>query len=83
MEGSDAMRIEPLAVTKSDAFRMVAMPKLVQRWMYHGWVEVVREGGRGRETVIDYESLKEAYYRFKKGDHPPLLPSELRKAGAN
>jgi hypothetical protein len=71
--------IEPLAVTKKDAFRIVAMPKLVQRWLHHGWVEIVREGGRGRETVIDYESLKCAYQRFKNGQEPPLLPSEIQK----
>jgi hypothetical protein len=77
------MELEPLAVTKSDAFRMVAMPKLVQRWMHHGWIEIVRKGGRGCETVIDYQSLKNAYCRFKKGEHPPFLPSEARKEGAN
>ncbi len=71
--------IEPLAVTKEDAFRLVGMPKLVQRWLHHGWVEIVRQGGRGSETVIDYQSLKVAYMRFKAGEHPPLLPSELRK----
>lgn len=72
---------EPLAVTKQEAFRLVAMPKLVQRWLHHGWVEVVRQGGRGCETVIDYQSLKDAYGRFKRGEEPPLLPSEVRTAG--
>ena len=77
------MLIEPLAVTKQEAFRIVGMPKLVQRWMHHKWVEVVRQGGRGCETVIDYQSLKEAYGRFRKGEAPPLLPSEWNKEGAN
>ncbi len=36
--------IEPLAITKKDAFRVVGMPKLVQRWLHHGWVQIVREG---------------------------------------
>ena len=73
--------LEPLAITKGDAFKLVAMPKLVQRWLHYGWVEIVRQGGRGCETVIDYQSLKAAYVRFKRGEHPPLLPSETRKAG--
>jgi len=75
------MHLEPLAVTKKDASRIVSMPKLVQRWLHHGWIEVVRQGGRGCETVVDYQSLKNAYERFKKGEHPPLLPSELRREG--
>ena len=56
---------------------MVGMPKVVQRWLYHGWVEVVRPGGRGCEMVIDYQSLKTAYHRYKRGETPPPLPSEL------
>jgi len=71
--------VEPLAVTKSDAFRVIGMPKLVQRWLHHGWVEIVRQGGRGCETVIDYQSLKAAYERFKRGEEPPPLPSEIKQ----
>lgn len=74
--------IEPLALTKKDAYRMVGSPKLVQRWLHHGWVEIVRMGGRGRATLIDYDSLKRAYTRLKDGEPPPLLPSECR-AGLN
>lgn len=64
---------------------MVASSKLVQRWLYwtthapsteQGWLRIVRQGGRGTETIIDYASLKEAYIRFRNGDEPPLLPSE-------
>jgi hypothetical protein len=72
-----APAFEPLAVTKKEAMRIVGMPKLVQRWLYHRWIEVVRVGGRGCETMIDYGSLKTAYYRYKKGETPPPLPSEL------
>lgn len=68
---------EPLAVTKTEAMRMIAMPKLVQRWLHHRWVEIVRAGGRGRETVVDFQSLKCAYNRYKMGEEPPLLPSEM------
>ena len=75
----DSMHIEPLAVTKKDAFRIVPMPKLVQRWQHHGWIIVVRPGGRGCETVFDYQSLKAAYERFKQGETPPPLPSECQR----
>ena len=67
---------EPFAITKREAFRRVGSPKIVQRWMHHRWVKVVRQGGRGRETLIDFASLKAAYRRYAGGDAPPLLPSE-------
>lgn len=68
----------PLAVTKADAIHLTRMPSVFRRWHHYGWIEVVRPGGRGRGTIIDYASLVEAYERFKKGEQPPLLPSELR-----
>lgn len=75
---ADGIHIEPFAVTKREAMRLVGMPKLVQRWLFHGWVIVVRQGGRGCETMIDFESLENAYNRLKKGEQPPLLPSEIK-----
>jgi hypothetical protein len=50
----------------------------VQRWLFHEWVIVVRRGGRGRTTLIDYQSFKAAYQRLLNGEEPPLLPSEER-----
>lgn len=67
----------PFAVSKEEAFQLVGMPKLVQRWMYHGWINIVRPGGRGRRTMIDYESLDAAYKKYRLGVEPPLLPSEV------
>jgi hypothetical protein len=74
---------EPLAVTKNTAMKMTAMPKLVQRWLHYDWIEIVRPGSRGRETIIDFASLKAAYGRYRNGEHPPLLPSEARAATLN
>ena len=73
---------KPLAVTKRDAFGLIGSPRLVQRWLFHRWVLVVRAGGRGCETLIDYQSLVAAYDRYVRGDEPPLLPSEQRAAVA-
>lgn len=82
-----AFQYEPLAVTRQRAYELVAYTKLVQRWLYwtrhadspeKAWLQIVRPGGRGTETLIDYASLKEAYVRFRDGDEPPLLPSERR-----
>jgi hypothetical protein len=77
--------LEPLAVSKRHAYVLIGYPKLVQRWLYWSrraktpeerWVIIVREGKRGTETLIDYQSLKSAYQKFKNGIEPPKLPSE-------
>jgi hypothetical protein len=84
---SKLSQIEPLAVTRQRACELVASSKLVQRWLYwtrhaespeKGWLQIVRSGGRGTETLIDYASLKAAYDRYRKGDEPPVLPCERR-----
>jgi hypothetical protein len=67
----------PFAVSKDEAFQLVGMPKLVQRWMHHGWIKIVRPGGRGRRTMIDYKSLEAAYEKYRRGVEPPRLPSEV------
>ncbi len=74
--------LEPFAVTKAQAFRLVGQPRLVQRWLYwtrrsQPWVVVAREGKR-KATLIDYASLKNAYQRYLAGEEPPRLPSELK-----
>ena len=74
-----APAFEPLAITKRDASRSVPSPKIVQRWLFHKWVIVVRRGGRGCTTLIDYQSFRAAYERLLHGEEPPLLPSEERQ----
>ena len=82
---SETFRIEPFAVSKRRAFELLGYPKLVQRWLYWSrraktpqelWVTIVREGGRGVETLIDFQSLKKAYQRFINGEEPPRMPCE-------
>jgi len=91
---SDASSLEvlkdlasPFVVSKQRAFEMTSYPKLVQRWLYWSrrastpserWIIIVREGGRGQGTLIDFGSLKRAYERFLAGDQPPPMPSERR-----
>jgi len=85
MKKQESYKIEPLAVSKKEAYALTGYPKLVQRWLFwsrhasstdNQWVCIVREGGRGCETLIDFRSLEYAYERFRDGDAPPLLPSE-------
>lgn len=82
---SSGQIIESLSVTKRRAYELTSYTKLVQRWLYWSrhattpadrWLIIAREGGRGRETLIDYASLKVAYQRFLNGEEPPLMPSE-------
>ena len=74
--------LEPFAVTKAQAFRLIGQPRLVQRWLYwtrrsQPWLVVAREGQR-KATLIDYASLKNAYQRYLAGEEPPRRPSELK-----
>ena len=83
--------VEPFAVTKKEAVRLLgstALLKRMQYWSVPGrlpagqeWLRVVREGGRGCKTLFDHESLKRAYARYRAGEEPPLLTSELRCVG--
>jgi hypothetical protein len=83
---------DPFTVSKKEAFEIVGMVRLVQRWLHatrHAtrpedkWVIIVLEGGPGRETRIDFSSLQEAYRRFLNGEQPPLLPCERGKGKAS
>lgn len=80
--------LEPLTLSKQQAFRYVGIPSLVQDWLYASrrakegeqtWVEIVQEGGRGRETRIDKASIDEAYRLYKQGVRPPKVPSKQKK----
>jgi len=80
--------LEPLSLSKKQAFKYVGIPSLVQDWLYASrhaqegeriWVEIVQEGGRGRETRIDKESIDQAYKLFKQGIRPPKVPSKQKK----
>jgi hypothetical protein len=73
--------LKPLTISKKRAYRYVGIPSLVQAWMYHTrrghgeWVEIVREGGRGCETLLDRRSVEHAYELYKQGIKPPPIPS--------
>lgn len=56
--------------------------RLVRRMIAAGWITAVRRGGPGRESLYDYQSAEAAYERFKVGEEPPLMPSELKQKAA-
>ncbi len=68
--------IEPLAITQPQAVKMLGSKQILKRMMAARWVHVVRKGGPGRATLLDMESLKKAYNRWKQGELPPLTPGE-------
>jgi len=79
--------LEPLTLSKKQAYRYVGIPSLVQDWLYASrraksgertWVKIVQEGGRGRETRIDKASIDAAYDLFLKGMRPPKVPSKRK-----
>lgn len=88
MEGIHELK--PLTLTKRQAFRYVGIPSLVQDWLHASrrakpgeehWVTIVRQGGRGSETILDRESVDRAYALFKQGIKPPPIPSRGKGNG--
>jgi len=82
--------LKPLTISKSEAYRYVGIPSLVQDWLYASrharpgeerWVIIARQGGRGCETRLDRESVDRAYALYKQGIKPPPIPS--RSKGTN
>jgi hypothetical protein len=82
VEPISTINLDPFAICKKTALQLLGSPKVGQRMLYHGWITVVREGGRGCTTIIDYQSLKLAYQRWLNGEEPPPLPSEVKIPGA-
>jgi hypothetical protein len=70
---------EPFIVLRRDLFEMFGSPRLAQRIIHAGWIEIVRRGKPGRETLFDFHSAKGAYERLKRGEDPPLLPCERKR----
>jgi len=84
----DTETLKPLAITKKESYRYVGIPSLVQDWLYYSrrtpegeepWVIIVREGGRGSETIIDRASIDRAYALYLRGIKPPPIPSRQKK----
>ncbi len=88
MKANAIESIEPLAVPKRTAIRIVGSVRIVQRWLFFSrdaipeenrWVKIALQGRAGRQMLIDYASVKAAYARMLQGDLPPLLPCEVRR----
>jgi hypothetical protein len=76
--------LKPKTLSKKAAYCYIGIPSLVQDWMYASrrakpgqeqWVIIARKGGRGRETMLDTESLDRAYALYLQGIKPPPIPS--------
>ncbi len=46
-------------------------------------LKTIREGGRGSERLLDYESAQACYEKIRAGEMPPLLPCETAAKGQN
>lgn len=72
-------QLEPFQISKKKFVDLLDSPRLAQRALYHKLVRVTIQGGRGRETKVDYQSAK-TFYRdwVLAGKQVPLLPSERK-----
>ena len=78
--------IRPFVINKKTLVKVFGgATKFVDRLLHaaryapeSGWLVVPRPGSPGVECLIDTASAEDAYRRFKAGEEPPPLPSELR-----
>jgi len=71
---------EPFAVNRKELTRLFASPQLAQDLVDVGWIEVVRAGKPGRETLFDFQSAKAAYARLRGGESPVIQGEENNQA---
>lgn len=70
--------VPPEFVRKPVAAYVLGSPVLLKRAMHAGRLRIIRQGGRGCSTLIDYPSLLEVADFLRAGGELPLLPSERR-----
>lgn len=73
-----ALGVLPAFVEKKTARWVLGSEVLLKRAMQAGRLTIVRQGGRGRSTLIDYESLLRLVEFIREGGQLPLLPSEKK-----
>jgi len=86
------VQVKPFVVKRADFLRLMGSPLIGRRVLYaadHGlapWsdlLKTIREGGRGSERLLDYESAHACYEKIRAGEMPPLLPCETAAKGQN
>jgi len=86
------VQVKPFVVKRADFLRLMGSPLIGRRVLYaadHGvppWCDLlktIREGGRGSERLLDYESARSCYEKIRAGIMPPLLPCETAAKGQN
>ena len=87
-----SVEVKPFVVKRADFLRLMGSPLIGRRVLYaadHGlapWCDLlktIREGGRGSERLLDYESTQACYEKIRAGEMPPLLPCETAAKGQN
>ncbi len=86
------VQVNPFVVKRAEFLRLLGSPLIGRRVLYaadHGiepWsnlLRTIRQGGRGSERLLDYESARACYAQILIGQMPPLMPCEVVAAGKN
>jgi hypothetical protein len=79
--------VRPFALRRTDMLRLLPSPRLIQRLIAttnlpqeERWLILARPGRPGCELLVTTESFERACERLARGDQPPLLPCEQKKA---
>jgi hypothetical protein len=87
-----SVQVNPFVVKRAEFLRLMGSPLIGRRVLYaadHGlapWCDLlktIRQGGRGSERLLDYESAQACYEKIRSGEMPPLLPCETEAKGEN
>jgi len=68
--------IPPAFIRKAQAAFILGSWAFLKRAMHAKLIRIIRQGGRGCSTLIDYQSVLEVVAYLRNGNQLPLLPSE-------
>jgi hypothetical protein len=79
--------IRPFALRRTDMLRLLPSPQLIQRLIAttqlpedERWLTLARPGRPGCELLVTTTSFEAACERMARGEQPPLLPCEVKRA---
>ena len=75
-----AQGVSPAFINKADAAYVLGSLVLLKRAMFARRLRIIRQGGRGSSTLIDYPSVLDLVEFIRGGGELPLLPSEIRNS---
>jgi hypothetical protein len=71
--------VQPFAINRRELDRLFGSAKLARELVTANWIDVVRAGKPGRETLFDFGSARTAYDRYRAGELPTVPLENVEK----